>query len=129
RAPEGNSVVFTGPITLNAAVSLFAGPNPTTDTVGSVTFSGPISGVSAVDIGLSDPRSHVLLTSASSTYSGGATLSGGSLGIGASSTGTTMGPLGTGALTIGGPATNTPIIYASGAPQSLFNALTLNNHL
>src|SRR5205814_672880 len=30
RAPAGNSVVFTGPITVNAPVSLFAGPNPTT---------------------------------------------------------------------------------------------------
>lgn len=130
------SVTFGGTITLNRAAFLFSTMNQVTDrSVGSVNFTGKITGSAAITIGGTDafsgqPRSwsHVILASSTSDYSGGTTVTAGSLGFGASSSGGT-GPAGVAPLTLGAAGAEIPIIYAHGAPRSVHNSITLNNHV
>jgi autotransporter-associated beta strand protein len=134
RATSG-SVTFAGALTLSRAVSLFSTMNQASETsVGSVNFTGKISGAGPITIGGTDAFSgqarswsHVILSNSTSDYSGGTTLSAGTLGFGESSSGTT-GPLGSGPVTLGATGAEIPTLYALGTARSVHNSITFANN-
>jgi autotransporter-associated beta strand protein len=122
---------FPGSISLGAtALRVFGGANPVTGVVGAILLDGQITGSGSLSIGGGETRSTVWLNSATSNFSGGVTLTDGTLGVGTSSTITAgnfvSGPLGTGSFVIAG-ATLSPALFAPSRDVTLANALTVNS--
>src|SRR5581483_1359057 len=130
-AAANGSNMFSGTITLGAApLRVFSAPNPSTGNVGTALLSGTISGSGSLLVGGGVFNSTVWFESAASTYTGGTTLTDGTLALGGSSnptTGTpTNGPIGTGSLVVAGgslPPTITGLLQVI----TISNPLTLNS--
>jgi autotransporter-associated beta strand protein len=128
--PRGvnNSNLFSGNITLGATpLRVFAAPNPAFGgSAGTVLFASNFSGAGSLTVGGGVSTSTVWLESSSSTYTGGTTLTDGTLALGGNSTPTigtpTSGPIGTGSLIVSGGALPPTLI-------GLANGVTVANPL
>jgi len=115
----GSGFTFARPIVLGQGGDTGTVQLTLANATGTQTFDGVISGAGSVSRSIA---AGTTILSGDNTYSGGTTLTTGSLGFGISSTGgpVTSGPIGTGTLTISGSST----VFASGGAREVGNAIT-----